>query len=74
VAFSNCFPDLIGQDVLNKISLVVTDGGLQEITQLQDAVNKFFPNVYLIRCSWHIINMEWQKLVKVPLGGHSRKK
>jgi hypothetical protein len=54
--FQTVFPKLIGTEVLNKISIVVTDGDSQEITQLEDAVTKFFPSVYRIRCSWHIID------------------
>jgi hypothetical protein len=72
--FQTVFPVLIGQEVLNKVSIVVTDGDSQEINQLEDAVNKFFPNVYRIRCSWHIIDRGWHKKVNVPLGGHSGRK
>jgi hypothetical protein len=52
----------------------VTDGDSQEITQLEDVVNKYFPDVYQIRCSWHIINRGWHKQMTAPLGGHSCKK
>jgi hypothetical protein len=44
--FQTVFPSLIGKDVLNKVNIVVTDGDSQEITQLEEAVNKFFPQVY----------------------------
>lgn len=40
------FPVLIGADVLKKLSLVITDGDSEERTLLEDAVNKFFPNMY----------------------------
>ena len=72
--FQTVFPVLIGKDVLNKVSLMVTDGDSQEISQLEDSVKKFFPNVYRIRCSWHIIDRGWHKKVKVPLGGHTGRK
>jgi hypothetical protein len=72
--FHTVFPVLIGTEVLNKVSIVVTDGDSQEITQLEDAVNKFFPKVYRIRCSWHIIDRGWHKKVNIPLGGHSGRK
>ncbi len=72
--FQTVFPALIGKDVLKKINIVVTDGDSQEITQLESAVAKFCPNVYRLRCSWHIIDRGWQRHVTVPLGGHSRKK
>jgi hypothetical protein len=39
--FHTVFPVLIGSDVLNKGSIVITDDDSQETTQLEDAVNKF---------------------------------
>ena len=72
--FQTVFPVLLGKEVLNKLSIVVTDGDSQEITQLEDSVNKFFPGVYRMRCSWHIIDRGWHKKVKVSLGGHSHRK
>jgi hypothetical protein len=54
--FQTMFPVLIRKDILNKLSIVVMDGGLQEIMQLKDAFNKLFPTVYHIRCSWLIID------------------
>jgi hypothetical protein len=72
--FETVFPVLIGTEVLSKLSIVVTNDDSQEITQLKVAVNKFFPNVYRIRCLWHIIDRGWFKHVNVPLAGHSRRK
>jgi hypothetical protein len=72
--FQTVFPVLVGKDVLNKLSVVVTDGDSQEITQLEEAAKQFFPNVCRMRCSWHIIDRGWHKKVKVSLGGHSRRK
>jgi hypothetical protein len=72
--FQTVFPVLIGKEVLKKISIIVTDGDSQEITQLEDAVNKYCPDVRRLRCSWHIIDRGWHKKVNVPLGGHSRRK
>jgi hypothetical protein len=71
--FQNVSP-VLGRNILNKLSLPVTDGDSQEITQYQDAVNKYFPSVYHIQCSWHIIDRGWHKKVKVSLGGHARRK
>ncbi len=72
--FETVFPVLIGTEVLSTLSIVVTDGDSQEITQLKVVVNIFFPNVYHIRCLWHIIDRGWFKHVNVPLGGHSQRK
>jgi hypothetical protein len=72
--FQIVFLVLLEKDVLNKLSIVVTDGDSQEITQLKDAVNNLFPNVYRIQCSWHKIDRGGFENVNVPLGGHSRRK
>jgi hypothetical protein len=73
--FQMIVPVLIGkEDVLAKLSLVVTDGDSQEITQLEDAVRELFPDIYQIQCSWHIIDRGWHKKVRVALAGHSQKK
>jgi hypothetical protein len=57
--FQTVFHALIGKDVLEKINIVITDGDSQEITQLEEAVIKYFPNVYRMRCSWYIIDRGW---------------
>jgi hypothetical protein len=72
--FQTVLPALLGKEVLQKISIIVTDGDSQEIGQLEDAVRNFFPNAYRIRCSWHIIDRGWNKNVKASLGGFARKK
>jgi hypothetical protein len=59
---------------LKRIKIIVTNGDSQEIGQLDDAINPFFPNAYRIRCSWHIIDRGWHKKVKVALRGKSHKK
>jgi hypothetical protein len=72
--FHTVFPALLGSEVMKKIKIIVTDGDSQEISQLDDAATKFFPNAHRIRCSWHIIDRGWAKKVKVPLGGKSCRK
>jgi hypothetical protein len=72
--FQTVFPALLGTDVLKRIKIIVTDGDSQEISQVDDAVARFFPNAYRIRCSWHIIDRGWQKKVNVNLGGKSRRR
>jgi hypothetical protein len=74
VFFHMVVPALLGKDVLKRIKIVVTDGDSQAISQLDDAISKFFLNAYRIRCSWHIIDRGWHKKVKVALGGKPRKK
>ena len=72
--FQTVFPALLGNEVMKKVKVLVTDGDSQEISQLDDAATKFFPNAHRIRCSWHIIDRGWHKKVKVNLGGKSTRK
>jgi hypothetical protein len=39
--FQTVLPALLGKDVLKKIKIIVTDGGSQAISQLDDAIGKF---------------------------------
>jgi hypothetical protein len=75
--FLTVFPALFGPHAsfLPKLSVIVTDGDKTMIEQLEIAIARFFPpNVYRIRCSWHIIDRGWSTQVKLPLGGFSRRK
>jgi hypothetical protein len=44
--FHTVVPALLGKDVLKRIKSIVTNGNSQEIGQLDDAINLFFPNAY----------------------------
>ena len=72
--FQVVFPSLLGEDYLNDVRIVLGDGDPQQISQLEDAIDKFFPNVYRARCSWHIIDRGWASKVQLKMGGKSRKK
>ena len=72
--FQVCFPSLLGSEHLNDVRIVLGDGDPQQISQLEDAIIKYFPHVYRARCSWHIIDRGWVSKVKFAMGGHSRKK
>jgi hypothetical protein len=72
--FQTVFPTLVGKDFLEKTNIVVIDGDSQVSTQLEEALIKYFSNVYRLRRLWHIIDRGWRKKINVPLGGHSRKK
>ena len=73
--FLTVFPALLGKDVLQHIKVIVTDGDSQEIQQLEEAIKTHFPDAYRIRCSWHIIDCGWNRLVRgAPLGFNRKKK
>ena len=72
--FQSVFPVLLGQRYLNDVKIVLGDGDPQQISQLEDAIDKHFTNVYRTRCSWHIIDRGWTKKVDLKLGGKSSRK
>jgi len=48
-------PLLIGDTVLQKFKLVITDGDSQETSQLDFAIAEKLPQLHRVRCGWHII-------------------
>jgi hypothetical protein len=54
--FQNVFPTLLGEDALQWILLIITDGDPQETSQLDLANTKYFPNAFRARCIWHIVD------------------
>ena len=53
--FCSLLPSLYDKETLSRIKLFITDGDAQEIAQLNDAIDMFFPQVQRMRCGWHII-------------------
>ena len=53
--FQVVLPDLLGQDVMNRIQMLMTDGDSHEIDELRKAIKLFMPWVYQGRCAWHIV-------------------
>jgi len=74
IATQTVFPALLGNAVLADVRVALGDGDPQQISQLEDAIAKYFPHVYRARCSWHIIDRGWVSKVKLAMGGVSRKK
>ena len=72
--FQVVFPVLLGVDTLNNVKIALADGDPQQISQLEDAIDKYFPHMYRTRCSWHIIDRGWTSKVNLKLGGKSRRK
>ena len=57
---------LYGNCVLEQINVVITDGDAQENSQLDNAIDKFFPHAQRFRCGWHIVNRSWMKQIEGP--------
>jgi len=58
--FQTVFPALLGQDI-KRTKMIITDGDSQEITQLDNAILRFFPQVFRQRCGWHLITRGWDR-------------
>jgi hypothetical protein len=54
--FQIVFPRFLGRDCISRIQVIVTDGDSQEITQLDMAIERFFPQAMRVRCGWHIVD------------------
>ena len=59
---------------LTCVKVAVSDGNSQEIGQLCSAIGRFFPEAFCIQCGWHIVNWGWNDIVKLPLGGYTKRK
>ena len=59
--FSIVLPKMFSKTVLLRTQLVITDGDLQEYSQLDNAILKFFPHIKRARCGWHIVDRSWDK-------------
>ena len=73
--FGSVFPLILGREMLKRIQLVITDGDAQETSQLDLAMQDYFPNCRRQRCSWHVIDRGCHSHLKcLKFGGHSRRK
>jgi hypothetical protein len=59
--FRVVLPKLVGERVLRKINLFISDGDSQETSQLDLAIKENFPHVQRVLCGWHIVEKGWQK-------------
>ena len=64
--FCILLPKMYGHRILSQIQVVITDGDSQETTQLDNAIDLFFPQAKRVRCGWHIVNRGWNKYVEGP--------
>ena len=58
--FSHVFTLIFDEDILSKVKLVVTDGCMQEFSQIDAALPKVFKNAQRCRCGFHIVRMGWR--------------
>ena len=42
--------------------MVMTDGDMNEIVQLEEAIQKLIPLCFQQQCGWHIIFKRWKKI------------
>ena len=62
--FCLLLPQVYGNHILDLVNLIVTDGDAQETSQLDSAIDQFFPNAKRARCGWHIIHGGWNRYVE----------
>ena len=72
--FQVVFTSLLGVEYLNDVKIMLGDGCPQQISQIEDAIDKYYSHVYRTRCSWHIIDRGWYAKVNIEMGGKSRRK
>ena len=62
--FSILLPQLYGNHILQQINVVIIDGDAQENSQIDNAIDKFFPHAKRFHCGWHIGNRSWMKQIE----------
>ena len=73
--FSHVFPKSFNSSILDRVKVIVSDGCVQEFSQIDDAINICFPNATRIRCGFHIVTLGWKTKVisKKSLGSSVEK-
>ena len=59
--FNVVFPQVFTGSILNRVNCIITDGDTQQITQLDAALTKHFPNARRVRCGWHVCNRTFER-------------
>ena len=59
--FSHVLVQMFSLTVLKKTRIIISDGDAQEFGQLDNAIDRFFPNTIRVRCGWHLIDRSWEK-------------
>ena len=58
--FSIVLPKMFNKNTLSISKLIISDGDLQEYSQIDNASKKYFPNFLRLRCGWHIVDRSWE--------------
>ena len=64
--FQTVMPTLLGKDYIARVKVIITDGDLQETSQLDIAIVMHFQNVHRVRCGWHTVDRGWKRLCPSP--------
>ena len=57
--FQIAMPKLLGVEYLLLVRMALTDGDMQEISQLDSAISTYLRNAKRRRCSYHVIHRGW---------------
>jgi MULE transposase domain len=59
--FQEALPSLLGEEVLQSVKLIMTDGDSQEMSQVDFAISTYFVNAVRTRCGWHLVDQGWRR-------------
>jgi hypothetical protein len=59
--FHIVLPKLLGDSLLKRINVIISDGDSQEISQLDNAIIDCYPHMQRLHCGRHIVEKGWQK-------------
>ena len=74
MAFSVVLPALLGQEVLSRVNMIISDGDSQEYEQIDSFRKVYCKNAIRGRYGWHIMNREWLKNLPSMEGCYTNKK
>ena len=60
-AFSIALPKVLGESWISLVKAVMTDGDSNEIFELDEAIARWMPDAFRMRCAWHVIFKGWQR-------------
>ena len=72
--FSSVFPLILGEELLRRVEMIITDGDAQATSQLDLAINRYFPYCHRQRCTWHVVDRGCMSQLKfLHFGGYGRR-